>query len=124
MKFKLLLAIFSPLFVFNTISNNHIDILHEELQFFQKSYYSQSNTIIVEKTKSENHLTQNYSDELEDPIQSVKAKKPTKTPKPTPPPLIIPPPADQKSSNIIIFLGILTVIIITVGVWINRKKLE
>jgi len=124
MKYNLLLAIFSPLFVFTILSNHYLYVHHEGDILNQKSFNTEDYSILKENSGSGKFLNYNFSNTKIESIQSINAKKPTKTPKPTPPPLIIPPPADPSISNVITFLGVLTVIIIVVGVWINRKKLD
>jgi len=47
--------------------------------------------------------------------------QPTKI-RPTPTPLKIPPPADPRMSRLIIGFGIISVVIVIFGIWINRHK--
>jgi len=47
----------------------------------------------------------------------------TRTLRPTETPLIIPPPASQSRANMMILFGVLSVVIVIVGVWFNRNKL-
>ena len=53
---------------------------------------------------------------------TAKKVKPTRTPKPTITPPAIPPPQDDSQTNLMILFGVLTVIIIIIGVWINRGR--
>jgi hypothetical protein len=46
---------------------------------------------------------------------------PTKTPKPTPTPIFVPPPSDPEYLRLMIALGFIIVIILVIGIWINRK---
>jgi len=82
----------------------------EEESFSQ--IYQDENTSITEKSYSSSNSS------------IIQEKKPKKTPRPTPIPLIIPPPANQTSSNIIVLLGVLSVLIVIFGVLINRSKIE
>jgi hypothetical protein len=50
------------------------------------------------------------------------AAKPTRTPRPTSTPVPIPPPAEPLSLNLMILFGALAVLVVFIGVWINRKK--
>ena len=47
-----------------------------------------------------------------------------KTPRPSPTPLLIPPPADEKTNRSIIGFGILSIIVVLFGLWLNRDKLS
>jgi hypothetical protein len=46
----------------------------------------------------------------------------TRTPRPTATPVIVPPPADPTSSNLMIVFAGLIVVVILLGVWINRRR--
>ena len=46
----------------------------------------------------------------------------TKTPRPTSTPVPIPPPPEPMSLNLMILFGIIAVIVVLIGVWINRKR--
>lgn len=48
--------------------------------------------------------------------------KPTRTPRPSPTPLTVPPPADPASLTMMVAFGVLTVIVVIVGVLIHRRK--
>jgi hypothetical protein len=50
------------------------------------------------------------------------ANQPTRTPRPTATPVIVPPPADPTSSNLMIILAGLIVLVILLGLWINRRR--
>jgi hypothetical protein len=41
--------------------------------------------------------------------------------RPTPIPLVIPPPADPGQTRLIILGGVIAVVVVIVGVWINRR---
>ena len=41
--------------------------------------------------------------------------------RPTPVPLVIPPPADPRQTRLIILGGVIAVVVVIVGVWINRR---
>jgi hypothetical protein len=58
----------------------------------------------------------------EDNPAELQGAKPTRTPRPTSTPVPIPPPAEPLSLNLMILFGLLAVIIVLIGVWINRKK--
>ena len=49
---------------------------------------------------------------------------PPKPPRPTSTPLTIPPPADPVRSNWMIILGIAAVLVVFLGVWLNRRRIE
>jgi hypothetical protein len=124
MKYNLLLTFITPLFVFTVISNHYLYLHNKGDINIQESFDTKEYLFLDENIESKEFLNHNYSNTKIDTIQSLNEKKPTKTPKRTPPPLIIPPPADPKILNIITFLGVLLVVIILFGVWINRKKLD
>ena len=46
---------------------------------------------------------------------------PTKTPRPTPTPIFVPPPSDPDYLRLMVALGFMIVVILLVGIWINRK---
>jgi hypothetical protein len=52
------------------------------------------------------------------------AAKPTRTPRPTPTPPYIPPQSDPEYIGLMILLGIFSIGVILLGVWINRKQLN
>ena len=45
-----------------------------------------------------------------------------KPPRPTSTPIPIPPPPDPGSINLMVFFGVIVVLIILFGVWINRQR--
>jgi hypothetical protein len=45
-----------------------------------------------------------------------------RTPRPTATPVTIPPPADPASSNLMIIIAGLIVLVILMGVWFNRRR--
>ncbi len=46
----------------------------------------------------------------------------THTPKPTSTPLAIPPSSDPRMGNFMILFGVLIVLVILAGVWLNRRR--
>lgn len=46
----------------------------------------------------------------------------THTPKPTSTPLAIPPPSDPRMGNFMILFGVLIVLVILSGAWLNRRR--
>ena len=50
--------------------------------------------------------------------------KPTRTPRPTITPPVIPPPQSASQTNLMIIFVILAVLIVIVGVWINRERMS
>jgi hypothetical protein len=48
----------------------------------------------------------------------------TRTPRPTATPVTVPPPTDPNRVMMMVAFGFLTVIVVLVGVWINRKNIE
>jgi hypothetical protein len=58
---------------------------------------------------------------LESSYQTLESS-PTKTPRPTHTPVPTPPPSDPGRSNIMVGLSTLIVVIILIGVWLNRRK--
>jgi len=50
------------------------------------------------------------------------ADKPTRTPKPSPTPPTIPPSQNIGQTNLMILFVILAVIVVLIGVWLNREK--
>jgi hypothetical protein len=58
------------------------------------------------------------------PTSAPPAKKnspPTRTPRPTSTPVPIPPAADPNATSLMILFGLITVIVVIVGVWLNRS---
>lgn len=51
-----------------------------------------------------------------------KQQNPTRTPRPTSTPVPIPPPTDYAMNNMMIVFGMVAVIVVIIGVWINREK--
>jgi hypothetical protein len=49
-------------------------------------------------------------------------RRPTRTPGPTPIPPVIPPPTDPDRIHIMVAFGVLAVIVVLAGVWINRFR--
>jgi hypothetical protein len=75
-----------------------------------------------------NHQASSISAQLQQPEPTkVEPKappnqgKPTRVPRPTPTPRPIPPPSNPSDANLMIAFGVLVVIVILVGVWINRR---
>lgn len=79
-----------------------------------------------------------YSSSLVDsnPVDGATLAKPTQAPKkisaqatpakparPTSTPLKIPPPADPKMTNLLMGFGVLAVVVVIVGVWLNWKRI-
>ncbi len=48
-------------------------------------------------------------------------KPPTRTPRPTGTPVPTPPPSDPGTTNLMVFFGVLSVVVVIVGVWLNRQ---
>ena len=48
--------------------------------------------------------------------------QPTKTPKPTSTPIPTPPPSDPSTNNLMAIFGILIVVVIIMGIWINWRR--
>jgi predicted RNA-binding protein len=128
MKFKYYLIIilpilFLPSFMLGTVNKNiSIDKPFVDYQIYIPANNNELNNIsIIQNAQLDQLKTSSY----EAPIINLEnqKKQPTRTPRPTPTPLVIPPPADPNSSNLIVLLGILSVLIVLVGVWLNRKQL-
>jgi hypothetical protein len=62
------------------------------------------------------------SDRLPDDQHSLDPQ--IKNPRPTSTPVPIPPPPDPGSVNLMVFFGVIIVLIILFGVWINRQHSE
>jgi hypothetical protein len=60
--------------------------------------------------------TDGILDQLPSPDQQARTPRPTSTPVP------IPPPPDPGSINLMLFFGVVVVLIILFGVWINRQR--
>lgn len=56
------------------------------------------------------------------PTETPEPLDPTRTPKPTSTPIATPPPADPETINMMIIFGVIAVIVIIIGVWINRQR--
>jgi hypothetical protein len=56
------------------------------------------------------------------PTDTPEPSNPTRTPKPTSTPIATPPPADPGTINMMIIFGVIAVIVIIIGVWINRQR--
>ena len=63
-----------------------------------------------------------HGQNLYSPESALYLQKPTRTPRPTSTPVPIPPPQDPGKMNTMIFFGVVAVIVVIVGVWINREK--
>jgi hypothetical protein len=50
-----------------------------------------------------------------------KNSPPTRTPRPTTTPVPIPPAADPNATSLMILFGLIAVIVVVVGVWLNRS---
>jgi hypothetical protein len=59
---------------------------------------------------------------VEPPTETPEPPDPTRTPKPTSTPIATPPPADPETINMMIIFGVIAVIVIIIGVWINRQR--
>jgi hypothetical protein len=128
MKFKYYLIIilpilFLPSFTLVTVHNNiSIDKPFVEYQIqISALNYGMNSISIIQNAQLDQLETSSYEASTIN-LENQK-KQPTRTPRPTPTPLVIPPPADPNSSNLIVLLGILSVLIVLVGVWLNRKRL-
>ena len=63
--------------------------------------------------------------QLEESVTPTRSSsKPTRTPRPTITPPAIPPPQDVSQTNLMIVFVILAVVIVVVGIWINRERKE
>ena len=49
---------------------------------------------------------------------------PTKKVKPTSTPIVIPPPSDPITRNMMVMFGVLIVLVIVIGIWINRHRIN
>jgi cyanophycinase-like exopeptidase len=56
-----------------------------------------------------------------DPTEAPREKPPTRTPRPTGTPVPTPPPSDPGTTNLMVFFGVLSVVVVIVGVWLNRQ---
>ena len=56
-----------------------------------------------------------------EPTEAPREKPPTKTPRPTGTPVATPPPSDPGTTNLMVFFGVLSVVVVIVGVWLNRQ---
>lgn len=54
--------------------------------------------------------------------EQTKKKKPTNTPKPTSTPIPTPPPSDPSINNLMAIFGILIVVVIIFGIWVNWRR--
>jgi hypothetical protein len=57
-------------------------------------------------------------------IESTQISDKHKTPKPSPTPLLIPPPANENINKSIISFGLLSIIVVLFGLWLNREKIS
>ncbi len=58
---------------------------------------------------------------LPEPTEEPSGKPPTRTPRPTGTPVATPPPSDPGTTNLMVFFGVLSVVVVIVGVWLNRQ---
>ena len=56
------------------------------------------------------------------PLPDKKNAAPTRTPRPTTTPVPIPPPANPNATSLMILFGLIAVIVVIVGVWLNRSE--
>jgi len=61
------------------------------------------------------------AEDLEAPTEAPREKPPTRTPRPTGTPIPTPPPSDPGTTNLMVFFGVLSVVVVIVGVWLNRQ---
>jgi hypothetical protein len=47
----------------------------------------------------------------------------TRTPRSTPAPIPTPPPSDPDTTQLIVLFGVLVVLVILLGIWLNRKRI-
>ena len=52
---------------------------------------------------------------------ATRGRAPTKTPRPTITPPVIPPPGNPEQANLMILLAIFSVLVVLLGVWLNRR---
>jgi len=57
------------------------------------------------------------------PTETLRPRPPTRTPRPTSTPPAIPPPTDPNLTAAIIVVGLFSVIVVFIGVWINRRHI-
>ncbi len=55
------------------------------------------------------------------PPPEKKNSAPTRTPRPTSTPVPIPPAADPNATSLMILFGLIAVMVVIVGVWLNRS---
>jgi hypothetical protein len=60
----------------------------------------------------------------EDTPTPAQITKVTRTPRPTSTPVPIPPPPEPGNIYLMIFFGVVAVLVILIGVWINREALQ
>jgi hypothetical protein len=56
-----------------------------------------------------------------EPTEAPRTRPPTRTPRPTGTPVPTPPPSDPGTTNLMVFFGVLSVVVVIVGVWLNRQ---
>lgn len=64
---------------------------------------------------------QNYAESSFSSLQTDESS-PTSTPRPTATPIPTPPPADPGTTNLMVTLSTIIIVIILVGVWLNRRR--
>jgi hypothetical protein len=101
------------------LSNPHRKILKQEIsyQHIQSRYQGNVQSSHLELTV----VAQSESQPTPTADQS-KKNKPTKTPKPTSTPIPTPPPSNPSTNNLMAFFGILIVLVIILGIWVNWRK--
>lgn len=63
-----------------------------------------------------------YQYEYNDFGDALKQAEPTRTPRPTITPPAIPPPQNEAQSNIMILFMALAVLVVIIGLWLNRER--
>jgi hypothetical protein len=54
---------------------------------------------------------------------TVDALEPTRTPRPTPTPIPIPPPSNPNTTQMMVIFGIMVVLVVIFGLWLNRNRM-
>jgi hypothetical protein len=130
----LLVSLFLNIFAFatsqNGINNISLQLVNNlnEISSSQRlpTYLTNSFTIsagLSAPVQLVNQPANQISESTPTPTQPPEKKNlaPTRTPRPTTTPVLIPPAANPNATSLMILFGLIAVIVVIVGVWLNRS---
>ena len=118
-----------PIFISSSINtvtnNNHISPMNVAL----KNVDNRGNSNLAVQSRNPEYIRKNniqpttvvQSEPTPTEGQSKKNKS-TKTPKPPSTPIPTPPPSDPSTNNLMAIFGILIVVVIIMGIWVNWRR--